>query len=139
MKPCMRMRVAMIRMMKRKATRLTLVVAFDHPADGEARIVSGKREGRVEMVAADIVEIDVDSVGRRCREALEDRPGLVVDHGIGAERADIVAFLRAAGRTDHGHALRPGDLDHCRADRAGRCRDEDDIAGLCRAASSSPK
>ena len=84
----------MIRMMKRKARRLASIIAVDHPADREPGIVPRERERGVEMVAADIVEIDVDAVGRRGGEPLEDRAGLVVDHLVGAERADEVAFLR---------------------------------------------
>ena len=59
-----RIRMAMMRMMKRKLSRLGRVIALDHPANGEARIVAGERESGVEMIAADIVEIDVDAV--RC-------------------------------------------------------------------------
>ena len=70
-----------------EARRLGRVVAFDHAADREPGIVARERERGVEMIAADIVEIDVDAVGRCGGEALEDRPSLVVDHVVGAERA----------------------------------------------------
>ena len=47
-----------------EAGRLGLVIAVDHPADGEARVLAGQRQRGVEMVAADIVEIDVDALRR---------------------------------------------------------------------------
>ncbi len=81
-------------MMKRKARRLARIIALDHPADREAGIVPRERQRGIEMVAADIVEIDVDAVRRRGGQALEDRPGLIVDDLVGAERADELAFLR---------------------------------------------
>ena len=82
------------------------------------------------MVAADIVEIDVDPLGRGVRQRLDDRPGLVVDRRVGAEREHPFAFVGAAGRADHIHALGLGDLHHRRSDRAGGGRDEDDVALL---------
>ena len=45
------------------------VVTLDHPADGEARILPRGGEGGVEMVAADIVEIDVDPLRRASRSS----------------------------------------------------------------------
>ena len=62
-----------------EARRLGLVIALDHSADGEARAHPRQRERRVEMVAADIVEIDVDAFGRGRGETLQDRLRLVVD------------------------------------------------------------
>ena len=59
--------------MKRRLVGSAAVVALDHPADGEARVVAGERERGIEVVAADIVEIDVDAVGRGSGQALEDR------------------------------------------------------------------
>src|SRR6185437_15837617 len=64
--------------------RLALVIALDHAANGEPRVVSGYGERRVEMVAADIVEIDIDAVGSGACKALEDWPRLVVDDLVGA-------------------------------------------------------
>ncbi len=48
-------------------------------------MVARKRVRRVEVIAADIDEIDVDAVGRRGRETLQDRRGALVDALIGAE------------------------------------------------------
>ena len=113
-----------------EAHRLGLVIALDHPADGETRAVAGKSERRVEMIAADIVEIDVDPVGSSGAQALEHRPSLVIDHLIRAERAHEIALLGPAHRRDHGHALRFRDLYDDRSDRARRGGDEDDVAFL---------
>ena len=82
------------------------------------------------MLAADIVEIDVDPLRRSRLKLRQERPGLIVDRRVRAEFAHPGAFVGAAGRADHGHALRLGDLDHRRADRARGRGDEDDVALL---------
>ena len=80
-----------------EARRVGVVVACDHAADGEPRIIPRERERGIEMVAADIVEIDVDAVGCRGGQALEQGSGAIVDHLVGAERADEGAFVLTAG------------------------------------------
>ena len=82
------------------------------------------------MLAPDIVEIDVDALRRGGGERLDHRPGLVIDHLVGAERAHELAFVRPAGRTDHGQPARLGDLHHRRSDRARRRRHEQHVAPL---------
>src|SRR3546814_21063771 len=61
---------------------MAVIVDVDHAADGEAGEIIGRREGGVEMVAADLVEIDVDSRlaerMERGRQPVEHRPGLAI-------------------------------------------------------------
>ena len=60
------------------------------PADVGTQVIHpvkelGDREGGVEMVAADIVEIDIDALWRRRDQALDHRPGLVIDYLVRAQ------------------------------------------------------
>src|SRR6516164_3224645 len=89
------------------------------------------REARLEDVAADIVEINVDAVRRRGLERLEDIAFLVVDRGIEAEfgREPAALFL-AAGDTDDAAALDPGDLADDRTHRARGGGNYHGLAGL---------
>ena len=84
------------------------------------------------IVAADIVEIDVDAVGAgRAQRRVEVLLGLVVDAGVEAELVlHEGALLRAAGDADHAAAHDLADLAHHLADRAGRRRDDDGLARL---------
>src|SRR3546814_8926275 len=113
---------------------MSVILEVDHAADGEAGEIIGRRECGVEMVAADIVEIDVDSRlaerMERGRQPVEHRPGLVIDGSIGTQFPDPGAFFSAARCADYGHLARLGDLDHRRTDRDGGGRDEDGVAGF---------
>ena len=75
MKPWMRMRAEMIRA-RSGGCRFARIVALDHPADGEAGVVSRDRQRRIQLVAADIVEIDVDAVGGGRGQLLRTGPAL---------------------------------------------------------------
>ncbi len=115
--------------------RLRGVVNVDHPANRKARMQVPRRERGIEMLAADIVEIDVDAVladlAQRRHQLLHQRPvALIIDHRIGAERLHQRAFVGPAGAADHHHPARLGDLHHGRSDRACGRRHEHDIAGL---------
>jgi hypothetical protein len=48
------------------------VVGRDHAADGDAAAHVHSREGRVQVRAADILEIDIDAVGRDFGQARPD-------------------------------------------------------------------
>ena len=111
---------------------LSIVIDVDHAADREPRMCVGDSKRRIEMIAADIVEIDVDPARSRLRQLLHQRRAaiLVIDHRVGAERLDPGAFVRAPGRADHRHALGLGDLHHRRSHRAGRGRHEHHVARL---------
>src|SRR3546814_18861552 len=77
--------------------RFSVVIDVDHAADREAREVVCGRKGGIEMLAADIVEIDVDpglsEAFERGGELRPPRLRLVIDHRVGAEVEHPIAFL----------------------------------------------
>ena len=76
---------------------------------------------RIENVAADIVEKDVDPIRAMLSQRLADVLRLVVDGRVEAEFGDeIAAFFRASGDPDDAAAEDPGDLSDHHADRARR-------------------
>ena len=107
----------------------------DHAAQGDAAEIGHVGKHRLQRLAADVLEIDVDAVGR----GLGDRGGqllaverVVVEADVIAQlRRGIGAFLGAAGDADHAHALEFRQLPDQRADRPGRGRDHDRLARLC--------
>ena len=68
-----------------------VVVLRDRAADDDPRAARELREHRVEDVAADVVEIDVDALGAMLAQRLLDVLALVVDGGVEAELVDEVA------------------------------------------------
>src|SRR5450759_5925387 len=82
------------------------------------------------MVASDIVEIDINALGRRLGKAPADRCGLVVDgrveSGLVQEPGGLLGTSGAAD--DERCTLEAGKLDHQRAASSGCGRDEDAIA-----------
>ena len=86
----------------------------------------------LEVLTADVVEVDVDAVGRRLAQLLRDRAVLVVERRVEPEVLDDVAHLlgRAGAADDPARAERLGDLADRAAHGAGRARHEDDVAGL---------
>ncbi len=79
------------------------VVERDHPADRHARMHVGAGDGGREVVAADIVEIDVDALRgglvQGLGEALEVAGGAVVDGFVEADGLQVVALVLAARGT----------------------------------------
>ena len=57
----------------RPGSGLGVVVDRDHPADGDPPAEPQRPDGGLEVVAADVVEVDVDAVGRDLAQGLGDR------------------------------------------------------------------
>ena len=89
-------------------------------------------DGRLQVVAADVVEVDVDTVRGGLAQLLGDRAVLVVERRVEAVLLDEeLDLLVGAGRADDpGGALELGDLADLAADGAGRAGDEDRVALL---------
>ena len=112
-------------------TGVGVVVLADRAADDDARLAVDARQHGVEDLAADVVEVDVDAFRAVRLQAVLDRAGLVVDAGVEAELLDDpLALRRAAGDADDAAALDLRELADGLADRAGRARDDDRLAGL---------
>ena len=100
--------------------QLREVVPGDQAAHRHARVRVQQRQHRGQHRAADVLEVDIDALGRRRAEQLAQVRVAVIDAGIEAERLHrVLALLRAAGDADHAAALELGDLADERADRAG--------------------
>src|SRR4051794_20656869 len=102
----------------------------DHPAERDPAAQPQGVQRRDEVVAADVVEVQVDPLRRDPGQAVAHRLGAVVDRAVEAELLDQQGGLaRSPGAAHHrGGAEQPGELDRRRADGAGRGRDEDDVA-----------
>ena len=104
-----------------RAGRLRRIVLADRPAAHDPAAQRHVEQGRLQDRAADIVEIDVDAVGREFGDAPAQRLVLVVDAGVEAESIGHPgAFLRPAGDADRPAAEIVRDLADEHADGAGR-------------------
>ena len=84
---------------------------------------------RLEMVAADVVEIDIDAFRRGPAQEIAHRPGLVVERGVQPELVQEVRDLLVGARaSDDPVAADLGHLGGEAADGAGRGGDPDDVA-----------
>ena len=84
----------------RPGRRLGVVVDGDGAADGDASTEAQGADGRLEMVAPDVVEVDVDAVGRSLPQQVGDATVLFVGEGrIEAEVAQQVVDLLLRART----------------------------------------
>src|SRR4029077_14322806 len=96
--------------------------------DDAATLVHARQAG-LEDFAPDIVEIDVDAVGRGGRERRVDRPGLVVDCRVEAELAyQPIAFRRASGDADYTTAFDLAYLTDQRSHGSGSGGDDQGLA-----------
>ena len=107
------------------------IVAGDKPAHRNPTQRVHPAQRRFQMVAADVVEVDVDALGRGLLQRLANGRDLVVDHGV---QADLVAqparLVLGAGRAHHVTALDLRDLGSDRTYRTGSGRDEHLLAFL---------
>ena len=82
------------------------------------------------MLAADVVEVDVDPVRSSVAERVGHRPRAVVERRVETELVDEHGdLLVRAGAPDHPVPLELGDLGGEAADGAGRGRDPHDVIG----------
>ena len=108
------------------------VVADDRPAERRTPAVVECVEGCLEVVAADVVEVDVDAVGSGCAQLLADRALFVVDRGVesvtAGEQLDLLVTSR---RADDGLGAEEScDLARGGPHGTGGAGDEHDVARL---------
>ena len=102
----------------------------DEAAHRHARTEVEQRQHRIEHLAADALEVDVDAGGRGLAQTLGQVRIAAVDRRVEAQSLHQVPDLvRAAGDADDARAGPPCQLADHRADRAGRCADHDGLAG----------
>ena len=101
------------------------VVLRDGAADDNARSARDLSQHSVKNVAADVVEVDVNTLGAMFLQGGANILRFVVNSGVEAEvLCEIAAFLRASGDANHVAALDPGDLTYHHADRARSAGDD---------------
>ena len=106
----------------RRSARLVAgpVIRHDHAAHGKPGERLGGRQGSFQMIAADIVEIDVEPTGGGGRDrGGEVRDGPAIDRVVDADLAQVGALLGFARRADYRRAIELGDLARCRPDGPG--------------------
>jgi hypothetical protein len=87
---------------------------------------SGQR--RLQMVARDVVEVDVDSLGCRLQEVVDDGAVPIVERRVQVQVVEQVADLGRRARTpDHAVTAELGDLGGQASHRAGRRRHPDNV------------
>src|SRR5262249_23157886 len=95
----------------RAVCRRHAVILRDRATAGDAAAVVHLRDTGFQDVATDIVEVDVDALGRGGAECLEGGAVLVVDRRVEAElRGQPLALVLAAGDADDAASLDLGDL-----------------------------
>ncbi len=105
--------------------RTICIVSADHAADRDAAEGTQGTHGRIEMGAADIVEIDIDAIRRSAgKGGRQIGRRLVIDHRIDADFAQESAFGGTTGGADNARAHDAAQLTGNRPDRARRRRDE---------------
>src|SRR5437868_5759303 len=119
---------------EQRAERLVAIghrraVLGDEPAHDDPREPVHEPERRVEDLAADVLEVDVDAFRAGLAQVIEESPCLVIDAGIEAELLHHVIALRlAAGDADRAASFYLCELPDHAADRSGCGRYEDRLA-----------
>src|SRR5690606_6293020 len=108
------------------------VVDRDGAAHGDPAVGPERGDGGLQVVGADVVEVDVDAVRGRLLEQIAHGSPPVVERGVEAELPGHVGDLLVGSDAadDPGGALEPGELPGQAAHRAGGGRDEDHVAFL---------
>ena len=87
-----------------------------------------RRERRLEVITADVVEVHVDAVGSGFPQPVDDRPIAVVERRVETKLVEQVPdLLLRSGATDHPVTAELRDLRRQAADRARGRRDPDDV------------
>lgn len=114
-----------------RALGLGAVVLADAAAHDEAGVLLGAGEAHVEDLAADVVKVDVDVVGRGLLELFLEVGVLVVQRNVEAELLNQpLALVGAAGETNNAGAVDLCNLAGNAARSTGGARDNDRLAGL---------
>ncbi len=112
--------------------RVQAVVLRDGAAPGDPAVFAQRSDRRLEVVAADVVEVDVDALRGGLGQQFAHRAGPVVEGGIEAELLrEVLHLRRRSGAADHpARAEQPGHPADRAADRPCRRRHEDVLTGL---------
>ena len=107
----------------RPIRQIGAVVLRDYSADRHPCAGIEQRQHCIEYLAADVLEIDVNTVRAVLGQLLWEVAGPVIDTGIEAKRFDrMPAFFSAASDTDHAAAFQLADLpDRCPNGPGGCC------------------
>jgi hypothetical protein len=110
--------------------RLRRVVARDRAARHDPPVPLERSDRRLERLAADVVEVHVDAVGREVAQRRARRRLVVVEARVEAELLEPGELLGAPGAADHPRPAQPRELSGEAADGPRRARDEDRVAVL---------
>ena len=115
----------------RRRGRLGGVVLRDGAAHRHPAALAQTRDRRLQVVAADVVEVDVDPLRSGLLQRRQQRPGLVVDRSVESRVVQEPAHLLRTARApdDQRRALEPGQLSRQRTDRPSRCGHEHPVPG----------
>src|SRR6266516_364922 len=92
----------------RPGRRLERVVAGDGTARHDASVRTHLADRRLQVVSRDVVEVDVDALGRRRRERVAHRVRAVVEDGVEAELSEPPELLRRATEpSESAHSRQP--------------------------------
>ena len=106
------------------------VVIGDRAAQRQAAVDPHRAERCLQMVTADVVEIDIQALGRGAAQLPRQVAGVVVEDMVETDPAAVLDLVSRSDRADHGAAADLGDLAHQAADGARRTRDKHRLAGF---------